>query len=235
MDYTLGYRKYIASFLCTILALIVGPSSIMIACIAFYYIASIIIYIITSVSMDGSHDKRKMKRRLTLVQGIIVGTSPKMPDYFIKLNNWLLKEGFSVKVKQLGGALYISSKTVHIDFFPTLNQKISIRCAKDNNDDYLIYNEDQELKLRLEDYLDYLTAEADKAHRKIKSFELLNNGTLISQKYSFGEKYWHVFIRLQGYIFLILAMLNFQPNNEDIGFLKVMIGLLYLITEAVFI
>jgi hypothetical protein len=192
-----------------------------------YLIIGIIFYLIFGVIFSSNYvmslkKKRKIKRALHVD---FIKNRSKI-DF---LTNWLKKEGFKIKVNSYGNA-YLENKIAKIQYFPSLKEKISVT-PRDSTKRYLLYDEDQELKMQIERYLNYIIHVCNNHQYSNSDYRVKGISEPFKYDRSFTSTFSKIFFRAYGYIFLTISMCNFSSDYVP-PFAKICIMVLYFIIEA---
>lgn len=230
-NYDPHWSKWVIGFIPMICTFFIFSISMAFLYICIFYVIVSISWVSSSVIDGKIRYKRSIYRKLRNYNEIITSTGVKLPDHYKKLDVWLKKEGFLLKVRSTA-IPYFESKTVLVEFYPSMKDRISIRGTKSDKD-YLVYNEDEELKFRIGDYLGYLYKEYDKYQISNKSFINLNKTMGLSNDFLFNQKFAYFLCRGQGYLFLIIYITNFRPTEDSTNNFIMNFGLsfFYLIIE----
>lgn len=198
-----------------------------------YYILIIIAYVVLGVWYEPGlfgHRKRVKKAKL-----LITSKTYLFPDSMTKVKNWLDVEGFKLKSNE-GGFLYLKSKTTEIKYYPTLHERLNIIPIKYNSKEFLIYKEDEELKIRLEQYLYYISQEEEKLRKQAGRFSTLNKEAMYPT-YDMEEKmkrFWRISIKMQGYIFLFILLLDISDDSIfSYNIVRLFMFLIYMVIMEV--
>lgn len=199
--------------------------------ITYYTLSAILIWTLDIVYQSKNSDsKRKSKRLLKIIN--LTKTSDNAE--IRKFANWLKNEGFILKINTYTGSnlMYLQSKTVKIQYFPSLLKRISISSIEGT--DYLIYLEDEELKLKLNSYLSYLYDQYYLLRRDERNFAKLNPKAVYSRtgKSIYLYNAWNILIRLQGYGMMLLILIFIPENHLDI-LIKLLIFSIYGVVENI--
>lgn len=230
---TLRKDKIWLSFVAILIALLIGPTLNIFLLLIVYYCISLFVYIIAIIRVDARYysTKRKSKR----LRVFISESKVNFPEPIVKFTKWLEDEGFLVKVYS-DDKLYLESKTVKINIFTTLKGKdtISILSARAYSNDFKIYKDDEELKIMILEYIVFLSDAYKKFIESVDRFNNLNPGSssFLAHRDSFNQTFKVLCIRVQGYLFLIIAFLNIQSDDFSY-FYRVLIILAYTIIETI--
>lgn len=224
-------KRNILSFASVIFACYIGPGMQGFLLAGIYYILSAMTYVIANIVYESTY--LKYKRKIKRIKRIIERSRGSVPIQVNKFTDWLKHEGFTVRVNN-NGNFFLQSKNTKIDYFPTLDQKLHITSVKEKSSEYLTYEEDEELKMKIEDYLGFITFRDKEYQKSQNSFIALNASStqLLTSETIFSRKFIFVFIRLQGYIFLILAFMNIRNDDMPV-IVKFCIFMSYFILEAI--
>lgn len=225
-------KRNILSTLMIGFAMLTSGYGIILCSVGIYYILITLVVIGFTIFYESkiSLKRREMKK----VAKIINYKSSTTPLEVEAFGNWLKKEGFTLRMNTIG-KLYLQSKTVEIRYYSTLEDKLSVSSIKPNDKDYTTYADNEELKMKLIDYLGFLTERNISLMASEGRFARLNANAVYhtSEKVAFSQETWNISIRLQGYIFLVIGLLNVPEENFP-NIAKFMIIGFYFIIENIF-
>lgn len=208
----MNVKKNLLCLITTLFAIFIGPNITILLLIGAYYVCIAIVYVVINMIYESRYMicRRKAKQMQILVN---VALKDKLLEV-IKLHDWLNKEGFILRVKD-NGSLYLQNKTTKIDYYHSFNVKLFITALEKGNEEYLIYEDDEMLKDRLEKYLDFLT----RKYRELieRDYALMgSNRSIIKSNRSHGINshiFWDICIRIQGYVFLAIGLISISEEN----------------------
>lgn len=223
-------KRDILIFSTIIFAIVIGPVIKIIFIVGLYYLFGAIIYIVTNLIYESRY--MSYRRQIKKAEKLIDNTLSTSPAQIKELDNWLKKEGFVLRINDIG-CLYLQSKTTRVDFFQILKERLSIRSIQFDNKEYLVYDEDEVLKIRLEDYLSYMTSrnqriiEAEEKSNTLK-INLFNNNK--ERGWNLAN-FWAISGRIQGYLFLLIGLMNIDEEiTPNVAKFFIFIG--YFVLEA---
>lgn len=192
-----------------------------------YFIIGGICYV-TFGLMYHSHYVISLKKRRR-IKKILRTDMDKTRPLIRFLNGWLKREGFKVRVNNYGN-IYLENKIAIIQYFPSLKQKISVK-PKNRALEYLMYDEDEELKESIERYMDYILYKSKDYETKAKSYNIGGLSEPFKYEESFTSMFGKALSRVYGYVFLSAALYDmsyeFFPTT-----CKICVIILYFIIEA---
>lgn len=191
----------------------------------FTYILAYIIGVVYDVRISGVvKRKRRSKSNTNLLTSSI-------PENLLEFSNWLSNEKFVLKYSS-DNTLFLQSKIAIVRYNPGLRQKVQIAPSKINDKRYLVYSENDEIKIKFEDYLKFIVERNQQlveAESKHSIFERTAH-SISNEKDVVIDKLWFLFSRLQGYLFLIIGLINLSENIVN-NFCKSLIVVTYLVID----
>ena len=170
-----------------------------------YYFIGAIVFVIWAVIHHSNYARSiRMKRDVIRCVDDFLFKNPKQFDKFA---SWLKKEGFKMRVSAIGN-FHMKNKYAEVSYYPRMHEPLVIS-KFGKTDDYLIYREDEELKVEIGNYFKYIVEKYEKTGRK-----RVDSIWFMDTEFAFDEFYSALFTRTQFYLFLVLVLLNL---NIELG------------------